>query len=82
MNSRANPRLGFRWCGVPIALASTVAIALVATLSFGSYGVATALGKVRPLRDAYRFLSGAYDRLVERLRGKFFETPETPPRCD
>src|SRR5277367_464878 len=67
MNSTANPKLGLRWCGVPIALASTGAIALVALLSFGCYYAVMTLGRVRPLRNAYRFVFRAYDRLIDRL---------------
>jgi fatty acid desaturase len=57
----------FRWCGVIVALASTAAISLVALLSFGWYGTAVILGRVRPLRYAYQFFSAAYDGLLDRL---------------
>jgi fatty acid desaturase len=67
MNFGANPKLGFRWAGVPIALVSAVAMSLVALLSFGSYGAAMILGRVRPLRNAYQFLSRTYDRLLDKL---------------
>jgi fatty acid desaturase len=60
-------KLVFRSWAVLIALASIVAIALVGVLSFGFYGAAMLLGKVRPLRDAYQFLSQAYDRFLGRL---------------
>src|SRR5271154_5083297 len=66
-NTRANPKLGLRWCGVPIALASTGAIALVALLSFGCYYAVMTLGRVRPLRNAYQSVSKAYDRLLDQL---------------
>jgi fatty acid desaturase len=57
----------FRWCAVVLGLASAVAALPVAVLSFGGYGVALLLGKIGPLRSAYEFLSGAYDRVIERL---------------
>src|SRR5580704_10245246 len=49
------------------ALASIVAVSFVATISFGCYGVAILLGKIRPLREGYQYLSRAYDRFIERL---------------
>jgi hypothetical protein len=82
MNFGANPKVGLSWCGVPIALASTGAISFVALLSFGGYGAAMILGRVRPLRNAYQFLSTAYDRLVDRLARKFCRIPETRLRYD
>jgi fatty acid desaturase len=79
MNSGAKPKLGFRWCGVPIALASTGAIALVALLSFGCYWAAMTLGKVRPLRNAYQFVSKAYDRLLDRLGQEVLQDSRDAP---
>jgi fatty acid desaturase len=79
MNSGPNPKLGFRWCGVPIALASTVAISLVALLSFGCYYAATILGRVRPLREAYQFVSKAYDRLLDRLGQEVLQDSRDAP---
>ena len=63
----AIPKLVFRGWAVLMALASIAAFLLVGALSFGCYGVAMLLGKVRPLRDAYQFLSRAYDRFLDRL---------------
>jgi len=60
-------RIAFRLFSVPVALASIAALTLVALPSLGFYGAATLLGKIRPLRDAYQFLSAAYDRLLDRL---------------
>jgi hypothetical protein len=57
----------FRCCAVVLGLASAVAALPVAVLSFGGYGLALLLGKIGPLRSAYEFLSGAYDRVIERL---------------
>ena len=62
-----NPKGALRWCGVPIALASTGAISIVALLSFGGYCATMLLGRIRPLRNAYLFLSSAYDRLLDRI---------------
>jgi fatty acid desaturase len=67
MRLRAIPALVFRlWAGL-VALASIAAISLVGALSFGCYGAVLLLGRVRPLRDAYHFLSSTYDRCLERL---------------
>src|SRR5271154_2829601 len=63
----AIPKLLSRILAVPIALASIVAVSLVAALSFGCYGVAKILGRIRPLRDAYLFLSRTYDGFIDRL---------------
>ncbi len=60
-------RIAFRLFSVPVALASIAALTLVALPSLGFYGATTLLGKIRPLRDAYQFLSAAYDRLLDRL---------------
>jgi fatty acid desaturase len=56
-----------RVLGVPVALASIVAVSLVAAVSFGCYGAAMLLGKIRPLSEAYQFLSRVYDRFIDRL---------------
>jgi fatty acid desaturase len=76
---RAIPELVLRCWAVLMALASIVAVALVAVLSFGCYGAAKLLGKVRPLRDAYQFLSGTYDRLLDRLGQKVLRDPRDTP---
>src|SRR3984893_11578750 len=69
MSFGAKPRLLFlfQWFAILMGLASAVAALPVAALSFGCYGVATFLKRVRPLRDAYEFLSRAYDRSLDRL---------------
>jgi fatty acid desaturase len=64
---RAMPKLLVRCLSVPIALASIAAALLEGVLSFGFYGAAQLLGKVRPLRDGYQFLYRAYDRMLDRL---------------
>jgi fatty acid desaturase len=68
-----------RGCAVLTALASIVAISLVGVLSFGCYGAALLLGRVRPLRDAYQFLSRAYDRLLNRLGQRVLQDPRDTP---
>ena len=65
--SRAIAKLLVRCLSVPIALASIAAATVEGLLSFGCYGVAMLLGRVGPLREAYQFLSGAYDQFIERL---------------
>jgi hypothetical protein len=52
---------------VVVALASVAAVSLVSALSFGCHGAAMLLGRIRPLRGAYQFLSRAYDRFIDRL---------------
>jgi fatty acid desaturase len=73
------PELVLRCWAVLMALASTVAVALVAVLSIGCYGAARLLGKIRPLRDAYQFLSRAYDRFLDRLGQKVLRDPRDTP---
>jgi fatty acid desaturase len=69
MSSGAKPKFLFllQCFAVLMGLASTVATSLVAALSFGCYGAAMFVAKVRPLRDAYDFLSRAYDRGLDWL---------------
>jgi fatty acid desaturase len=79
MNFGANSKIGFRWCGVPIALASAGAISLVALLSFGAYRAAMVLWRVGPLRKAYQFFSRAYDRLVDQLGQEVLQDSRDTP---
>ena len=79
INFGANPKVGFRWCGVPIALASAGAISLVALLSFGAYRAAMVLWRVGPLRKAYQFFSRAYDRLVDQLGQEVLQDSRDTP---
>ena len=72
-------RLAFRWLSVPVALASFAVVSLVAVLSMGCYGAAKLLGKVRPSRDAYQFLSGTYDRFIEQLGQTILRDPRDTP---
>ncbi|HXL21718.1 MAG TPA: fatty acid desaturase [Candidatus Dormibacteraeota bacterium] len=69
MSFAAKPKLLFlfQWFAVLMGLASTVAALPVAALSFACYGAAMVLGMVRPLRDAYEFLSRVCDRVLDRL---------------
>jgi fatty acid desaturase len=73
------PKLLFQWWAVLMALASIVAGTLVGALSFAAYGVAKLLGKIRPLGDAYRFLSRAYDRCIDRIGQKVLRDPRDAP---
>jgi fatty acid desaturase len=61
------------------ALASIVAVSIVATLSFGCNGAAALLGRIGPLRDAYQFLSRAYDRFIGRLGQEVLRDPRDTP---
>ncbi len=64
---------------VLMGLASAVAALPVAALSFGCYGAAMFLGRVRPLRDAYEFFSRAYDRVLARLGRKVLRDSRDTP---
>jgi fatty acid desaturase len=75
----AIPKLVFRGWAVLMALASIAAIALVGALSVGGYAAATLLGRIRPLRDGYQFLSQAYDRFIERLGQKVLRDSRDTP---
>lgn len=72
-------KLAVRSLAVIMGLGSIAAISLVGVLSFGCYGVAKLAGRVRPLGDAYRFLSQAYDRLIDRLGRKVLRDPRDAP---
>jgi fatty acid desaturase len=61
------------------AVASIVAVSLVAVLSMGGYAAVKVLEKVRPLREAYDFLSQAYDRLIDSLGQKVLRDPRDTP---
>jgi len=69
MSFGARPKLLFLFQGfaVLMGLASAVAALPVAAISFGCYGAAMFLGRVRPLRHAYEFLSRTYDRVLDPL---------------
>ena len=69
----------FRWWAVLMGLASMAAALPVAALSFGCYGAAMFLRKVRPLRDTYEFLSRAYDRVLDRLGREVLRDPRDTP---
>ncbi len=64
---------------VLMALASIAAVSLMGALSVGGHGVALLLGKVRPLRGAYQFLSQTYDRFIDRLGQKVLRDPRDTP---
>ena len=72
-------RFLFRWWAVLVGVASTVAALAIVALSFGCYGAAMFLGKVRQLRDVYEFLSQVYDRIIERLGKEVLQDPRDTP---
>jgi fatty acid desaturase len=72
-------KLAFRLFAVPTAVASVIAVAFVGALSFGFYAVAALLGKIRPLREAYQFVSATYDGLLERLGQKVLRDRRDTP---
>jgi fatty acid desaturase len=79
MRLSAIPKLVVRSLAALIGLASIAAVSLMGVLSFGCYGVAKLLGRIRPLRDAYQFLSQTYDRFLERLgREVLRDSRDTP----
>ena len=79
LGAKPKPLLLFQWFAVLMGLASAVAALPVAALSFGCYGAAIFVGRVRPLRDAYEFLSRAYDRLLDRLGQEVLRDPRDTP---
>jgi fatty acid desaturase len=81
MSFGANSKLRFlfRSWAILMGLASTIAALPVAALSFGSYGVALLLGKIRPLRVAYEFASREYDRVLARLGQRVLRDPRDTP---
>jgi len=81
MSFGTKPKLLFLFQGFAIlmGLASALATLPVAVLSFGSYGAVVFLGRIRPLRDAYGFLSLAYERVLDRLgRRVLRDSRDTP----
>ena len=72
-------RKAFRWLAVLTAVASIAAVLLVGAISMGCYAVAAVLGKIRPLREAYQYISGVYDRLIERLGQKILRDARDTP---
>jgi fatty acid desaturase len=79
VNPRAIPKLLLRCLSLPIALASIAAASLEGALSAGFYGAAMLLGRVRPLRDLYQFLSRTYDRFLNRLGQKVLRDSRDTP---
>ena len=71
--------IAFGLFAVPVALASVAAVSLVAVPSLGFYGAAALLGKIRPLRDAYQFLSRKYDQFLDRLGQEVLRDPRDAP---
>jgi fatty acid desaturase len=81
MSFGAKPKLLFlyKWFAVLMGLASMLAALPVAALSFGCSGAARLLGRVRPLRGAYEFLSRGYDRVLDRLGQKVLRDRRDAP---
>ena len=79
MSLGAKPKLPLWGCAFLLALASFAVTALLAALSWACYGVAVLLGKVRPLRETYQFLSAIYDRLIDRLARRVLRDPRDTP---
>jgi fatty acid desaturase len=69
----------FQFWAVVMGVASALAALPVAALSFGSYGAAVLLRKIRPLCDGYEFVSGGYDRVVAALGKKVLRDPRDAP---
>jgi fatty acid desaturase len=76
---RIQSSIAFRLFSVPVAVASVAAVTLVALPSLAFYAAAALLGKIRPLCDAYQFLSRAYDQLIDRLGQKVLRDPRDTP---
>ncbi|MGB7730243.1 MAG: fatty acid desaturase [Candidatus Acidiferrum sp.] len=72
-------KLIVRAFAILMGLASIAAISIVGALSFVFYGAAKLLGKISPLRDAYQFLSRAYDRFIDRLGQKVLKDSRDTP---
>jgi hypothetical protein len=81
MSFGAKPKLLFifRWWAVLMGLASIAAALPVGVLSFGCNGAAKLLLRVRPLRDGYEFLSGAYGWVIDRLGQEVLRHPRDAP---
>jgi fatty acid desaturase len=75
----ARPNFLLRAFAYVFAIASTVAVLLVAVFSIGFYAAVAILGKIPLLRAAYQFLSGTYDRLLDRLTQKVLRDPRDTP---
>jgi fatty acid desaturase len=79
MSVGAGFRAAFRWLAVLTAVASIAAVLLVGAISMGCYAVVALLGKIRPLREAYQYISDVYDRLIERLGQKILRDARDTP---
>jgi fatty acid desaturase len=76
---RIQSSIAFRSFSVPVAVASVAAVTLVALPSLAFYAAAALLDKIRPLHDAYLFLSRTYDQLIDRLGQKVLRDPRDTP---
>jgi fatty acid desaturase len=75
----AKPNILLRAFAYVVAVASTIAVLVVAVLSIGFYAVVMPLGKVPPLRDTYQFFSRAYDGILAHLGQKILRDPRDIP---
>ncbi len=77
----ASPKFAFlfRWTATLLGLASMAVALPVAALSLGCNSAAALPAKIRPLRDAYEFLSRAYDRVIDRIGQKVLRDPRDTP---
>ena len=73
--------LAVQFVAVVMAAASTVAIALVGTLSIGCHAAVMLVAKIGPLRTLYEALSGAYDRLLDLAFILLGQLSEHIPKC-
>jgi hypothetical protein len=79
INLRDIRKLLLRCLTVPIALASVAAATVEGVLSFGLYAAGVLAGRLRPLRQAYQFLSATYDRFISRVGQKVLRDPRDTP---
>lgn len=79
LGSTAKPKIAWAWFTIPFAFLSSLAVGIVAAISFACYGVSLVLAKVPPLRIAYEFLSQTYDRFIARLGAVVLRDPRDAP---
>jgi fatty acid desaturase len=75
----AKPNILLRAFAYVVAVASTIAVLVVAVLSIGFYAVVMPLRKVPPVRDAYQCFSRAYDGILAHLGQTILRDPRDIP---
>jgi len=75
----AESKLLVRGLAVLSAMASTLAVALVAVPSMACYGATRIVESISPLRSAYQLFSHVYDRFIDRLGQKILRDPRDTP---